>query len=389
MTHVTIIGAGAIGVSAAYHLTGQGIDVSVVDKGHVAGETTGKAGGLVFRQLHEPADVRAMGYSIDFFRDLSEEDNHFTYHEVGFLRTGTERERPAFEREVAMQRREGADVRLVEPAEIRDIYPTLSLDGVTVGTYASEDGYADPHTFTTTLLAAAQECGVDYRPGTMVTDIDVSSTPTVETESGTIRTDVVVIAAGPWSHHVAALADVELPVKPYRAQALVTTPVDFEIGTVYDAHEGVYFRSEQSGGLLVGDGTEEVESDPDGYTQTADFEFLVETSDVVEQRLPVDDVGIQNAWAGLCTATPDGRPLVGQPTYEPGGDTGPDGLLVAAGLQGHGFMRSPAVGRAVADIICDGESEYPEWKPSRFDEHPGDFEIEEMLKIDGKHPEME
>ncbi|KAB1190568.1 FAD-dependent oxidoreductase [Haloferax sp. MBLA0076] len=389
MTHATIIGAGAVGVSAAHHLAERGIEVTLVDKGHAAGETTGKAGGLVFCQLHEPADVRAMGYSIDFFRDLSAAENHFTYHEVGFLRTGTEREHSAFEREVSMQQNEGANVRLVDPPEISEIYPTLSLDGVTVGTYAPGDGYADPHTFTTTLLDEARAKGVTYRPGTKVTDIDVSDTPTVETEAGPIQTDTVVIAAGPWSRRVAALTGVDLPVKPYRAQALVTTPVAFDIGTVYDAHEGVYFRSEQRGGLLVGDGTEEVESDPDGYTQTADFDFLVETSDVVERCLPVDDVGIQNAWAGLCTATPDGRPLVGRPVYEPGSDGGPDDVVVAAGLQGHGFMRSPAVGHAVADIVCDGESEYPEWRPDRFDEHPGDFDIEEMLKLDGKHPGLQ
>ncbi|KAB1190694.1 MULTISPECIES: FAD-binding oxidoreductase [Haloferax] len=388
MTHTTIIGAGAIGVSAAYHLAERGVDVTLLDKGHAAGETTGKAGGLVFSQLHEAPDVRAMGYSIDFFRELSELDNHFTYHEVGFLRTGTEAERPAFEQEVSMQREEGADVRLVEPDEIRDIYPPLSVEGVTVGTYAPDDGYADPHTFTTSLLDEAKAKGVDYRPGAKVTGIDSSSTTTVETESGSVQTDVVVIAAGPWSPQVATLADVEIPVKPYRAQALVTTSVDFDIGTVYDAHEGVYFRSEQSGGLLVGDGTEEVESDPDEYAQTADFEFLVEMSEVVERSLPVDDAGIQNAWAGLCTATPDGRPLVGHPPSRPGSDSGPDDVVIAAGLQGHGFMRSPAVGKAVSDIICAGKTDYPEWSPRRFDEHPGDFEIEEMLKLDGKHPNL-
>ncbi|WP_416841373.1 NAD(P)/FAD-dependent oxidoreductase [Haloferax sp. DFSO52] len=388
MTHATIIGAGAIGVSAAYHLTERGVDVTLLDKGHAAGETTGKAGGLIFTQLHEPTDVRAMKYSLDFFRELSASDNHFTYHEVGFLRTGTESERSTFEAEVSMQRREGANVRLVDPDEIQEIYPSFSIDGVTVGTYAPEDGYADPHTFTTALLDEAKSNGIDYRPGTMVTGIDRSSPPTVETEAGAVQTDVVVIAAGPWTSRVAKLADIEVPVKPYRAQALVTTPVDFEIGTVYDAHEGVYFRSEQSGGLLVGDGTEEVESDPDAYTQTADFDFLVETSDVVERGLPVEDVGIQNAWAGLCTATPDGKPLVGRPPDEPGGESGPNNIVLAAGLQGHGFMRSPAVGKAVAAVVCDEEHDYPEWSPRRFDDHPGDFDINEMLKLDGKNPTL-
>jgi glycine/D-amino acid oxidase-like deaminating enzyme len=389
MTHATVIGAGGVGVSAAYHLAGRGASVTLLDRGYAAGETTGKAGGLVFSQLHDPADVRSMAYGIDFFRELSAADAHFTYHETGFLRLGTDAERPVFEREVEMQRKAGADVRLVDPEEMREIYPALSLDGVTVGTYAPADGYADPHTFTTALLDAAEERGVDYRPATEVTDLLLTGAPAVVTDEGTVETDVVVVAAGPWSGAVADLAGVDLPVKPYRAQALVTTPVDFEVGTVYDAHEGVYFRSERGGGLLVGDGTEEVESDPDDYAESADFDFLAETSEVVERRLPVDEVAVQNAWAGLCTATPDGHPLVGRPPSEPGEPDGPDGLIVASGLQGHGFMRAPAVGDAVADLVCGERPDYPEWDPARFDDHPGDFAVEEMLKLEGKHPGLD
>ena len=381
MVHVTVVGAGCIGVSAAYHLADRDVDVTVLDEGYAAGATTGKAGGLVFSQLHDPVDVRAMTYSLEFFRDRSRSDDHFTFHESGFLRLGTEAERATLEREVAMQRAAGANVRLVDPSEIRSIYPDLSLGGVTVGTYSSSDGYADPHTFTTALLDEARAAGADYRPATAVVDIDPSGEPTVTTEEDTVDTDVVVLAAGPWSRRLAGLAGVELPAKPYRAQALVTTPVEHEIGTVYDAHHGVYFRAEAEGGLLAGDGTEEVESDPDEYAGRADFDFLADVSDVLATRLGTDDVGVRNAWAGLCTATPDGFPLVGRPPYDPGGSTRPEGLVVAAGLQGHGFMRSPAVGRAVADVVCDGRPSVPEWDPNRFDRHPGDFEIEEMLAL--------
>lgn len=385
MTRVTVVGGGCIGVSVASHLVERDVDVTLLDKGYAAGETTGKAGGLIFSQLHEPADVRAMAYSLEFFRSLSEQDNHFTFHESGFLRLGTEAERAVFEHEVAMQRKADIDVRLVEPDEMRRIYPSLSLDGVTVGTYCPWDGYADPHTFTTTLLADAKANGLEYCPGTRVIDVIASESPSVTTEEGTIESDVLVIAAGPWSHRLAALADVDLPAKPYRAQALVTAPVDVDAGTVYDAHEGVYFRTTQDGGLLVGDGTEEVEADPDDYSRRADFDFLARMSETIERRLSAADIGVQNAWAGLCMATPDRFPLVGRPPFEPGTKPHPNGLLVAAGLQGHGFMRSPAVGRAIADLICDDRLPISEWRPTRFDDYPGDFEIEEMLKLEGKY----
>ncbi|MFB6154604.1 MAG: NAD(P)/FAD-dependent oxidoreductase [Haloferacaceae archaeon] len=378
---VVVIGAGAVGVSTAYHLADRGAAVTLLDSGHAAGETTGKAAGLAFQQFHGPEDVRSMAYSLDFFRELDAQSDHFEFHRSGFLRIGTEEERPVFEREVEMQRAEGADVRLVDRDGVRDLYPDLNLDGVTVGTYAPGDGHADPHTFTTTLLRRAEALGVDYRPETPAVDVDVADgvAEAVETPDGRLDADVVVVTAGPWSKKVAALSGASLPLKPYRVQALVTAAVDVDVGPVYDAHRGVYFRSEQDG-LLAGDGTEETESDPDDYKRAADVDFMAHVGDVLRARLPVDDVGVQNSWAGLGSATPDTRPLVGPVPTGPGGDV-IEGLYAGAGLQAHGFMRSPTVGRALAAEILDGETLYPEYLPTRFDGDVGDFPVREMMAV--------
>jgi sarcosine oxidase subunit beta len=93
---------------------------------------------------------------------------------------------------------------------------------------------------------------------------------------------------------------------------------------------------------------------------------------------------VERAWAGLCTATPDGDPLLG-----PVGE----GVFVAAGWQGHGFMRAPAIGEIVAEGVLaslDGrEANDPEspwidaFAPDRFD---GDeeFEIAEGMSVEGR-----
>ena len=56
---------------------------------------------------------------------------------------------------------------------------------------------------------------------------------------------------------------------------------------------------------------------------------------------------IANAWAGLYDMTPDAHPIVGLVA---------DGVYAACGFSGHGFMQSPAVGRALAELILRGES---------------------------------
>lgn len=386
--NVIVVGAGAVGVSAAYHLADRGADVTLLDRGYAAGETTGKAAGFVYSQLHFPADVRAMEYSFEFFRDLAERED-FEFHETGFLRVGTEAERPVFERQVEIQRDAGADVRLLNADEIAELYPDLDLSGITVGTYSPTDGHADPHAFTTALLDRAERLGVEYRPKTPVEDVrrcDDGEIRGISTADSDLDADAVVVAAGPWSRRIGNLAGVDFPLKPYRTQALVTTPVtlDRDVGPVYDAHRGVYFRSEGDG-LLAGDGTEETESDPDDYEATADFDFLASTGDAIRERLPVGDVGVRNSWAGLGTATPDGRPLVGPVPEQPGDDETVPGLFVAAGTQAHGFMRAPAVGRALAvAVLSDGTHLYPEYCPTRFEDDPGDFAIEEMMAVDGE-----
>ena len=388
---VIVVGAGAIGVSTAFHLATHGVDVTLLDKGHAAGETTGKAAGLVYSQFHEPADVRAMQYSLSFFEELDRTDSSFTFHKTGYVRIGTEAERAVFEREVAMQRDCGVDVRLVDRDEIAKIEPILNLDGITIGTYCADDGFVDPHTFTTALLAEAQAAGVDYRPNTSVTDIDVrdGTVRDVTTSTGMLTAESVVISAGPWSKRVCSLVDVELPAKPYRTQALVTDVVDFEVIPVYDAHDQVYFRSE-SEGILGGDGTEEVEADPENYDESGDFDFLSTVGNTLEKRLPVSSIGVVNSWAGLSTATPDGFPLVGCPPTSPGGSDTISGLYVGTGLQGHGIMRSPAVGRQLANMIVydDPTAVYPEYDAGRFTADPGDFSIEEMMKVNGTHGEQ-
>ncbi|MCO8268756.1 FAD-dependent oxidoreductase, partial [Haloferax sp. AB510] len=82
------------------------------------------------------------------------------------------------------------------------------------------------------------------------------------------------------------------------------------------------------------------------------------------------------AWAGLCGATPDRNPLVG-PVAE--------GVFVAAGWHGHGFMWSPAIGERLAEaVLGDGQTSIPDaFDPRRFD---GDeeFAVVEGMTLDGE-----
>ena len=80
---------------------------------------------------------------------------------------------------------------------------------------------------------------------------------------------------------------------------------------------------------------------------------------------------VVRAWAGLYDMTPDAHPIVGFVG---------DGVYAACGFSGHGFMQSPAVGRAVAEELLQGESEL-DLSPYRLERFAGEAVFPETLVL--------
>jgi sarcosine oxidase subunit beta len=83
------------------------------------------------------------------------------------------------------------------------------------------------------------------------------------------------------------------------------------------------------------------------------------------------DAPVVRAWAGLYDMTPDAHPLIGWAA---------DGVYVACGFSGHGFMQSPAVGDAVAAELL-GDSPPFELEPYRLDRFAGGAIFPETLVL--------
>jgi glycine/D-amino acid oxidase-like deaminating enzyme len=258
----------------------------------------------------------------------------------------------------------GRDVTLLDGAAVAERLPGHDADDVAVGALARDAACVYPAADTEAGADRAADAGATIRTGTPVALAE--SGTTVETPDGPRSFDAVLLAAGAHSRDLLADVSVPIPVKPYRVQACQTGSVATDLPIWYDATESYYARP-RDGGLLVGDGTEEREADPDAYDRTADDDFVSVSLDrvtaAVGERPPVD-----RAWAGVCTATPDRNPLVG-PVER-------DGLFVATGWHGHGFMRAPALGETVAGQIRGGDG-IDAFDPRRFE---GD---EEFAVIEG------
>ena len=333
MARIVIAGAGAIGANIAYQLALRGADdVVLADRDRVASGATGKAMGGVRQQFSTEAEVRLARESIGFFRELGPS----FFQPVGYLFLATTEDGLAtLEERAELQRGLGVPVERVDASRVAG----LRVDDVVGAVCCWEDGVADPSAVTRELVRRA---GVEVREGVDARELD---------------RDVLVIAAG------AASAELwpELPVRPLCRQLVEVGPVEGlpdDLPMVLEAETGFHFRR-------AGDALRLAMSEPTArWTDREEVdEALVEDWRArVGHRYPAAaGAPVARAWAGLYDMTPDAHPIIGWVG---------DGVYAACGFSGHGFMQSPAVGRAVAEELLGGESSFDlsPYRLERFEE---------------------
>ncbi len=350
---VVVIGAGCIGASIAYHLGRRGVrGVRVLEKEPWAGAgSTGKAAGGIRAQFSSEINVRLSMLAISHYEKFAEEmECPPVYFPVGYLFLLSDAARwDAFQRQAAMQRALGLDVRTLTPAEVLAMVPQLHVGDVLGATFCPRDGLGNPHEITQAYVAQAKKLGARFdfeRPATGI-EHEGGRITAVRTASGTISAPMVVNAAGPHAAGVAAWAGVDLPVVPIRRHCFTTQPLPFvhdQLPMIVDMASGVYLHRE-SGGLLLGMANHE---EPVGFDTSINWELVPRIVEPAIHRLPaLEEAEISNGWAGLYETTPDHNAVMGPPA-------GTHGLYLANGFSGHGFMHAPAVGQLLAEWIVDG-----------------------------------
>ena len=120
----------------------------------------------------------------------------------------------------------GLPLELVSAEEARELFPPMSIDGVLGAAYLPTDGYIDPSQLTFALAEGARRRGAEIETQTRVTGIATSRgrVTAVETDKGTIETEVAVNAGGMFAGELGALAGVTVPVVPMAHEYLVLRP---------------------------------------------------------------------------------------------------------------------------------------------------------------------
>jgi sarcosine oxidase subunit beta len=266
-----------------------------------------------------------------------------------------------FRANVALQNRHGVPSRIVSPSEIALLAPEVNLDGVVGGSWCALDGLVDPHGLLQGYITRARALGVALLNNAPVTalEADDGRLHRVVTPRGTINTRMAVVAAGPWSAQIGALAGISIPIQPIRRQIAVTRPavrVRDDFPFVIDFSRALYFHREGDG-ILTGMSNRDEEP---GFDTRVDEEWQSHHLESAMARMPfLADAELVTQWAGLYEVTPDDQPIIGRLP-------GVEGLFICAGFSGHGLMHGPAAGLLMAEEIMDEQAHTIDISPLRW-----------------------
>jgi len=355
---VVVIGGGVIGASIAFHLAESGVsDVLLLEKDELASGSTCKAAGGVRASFSNAANIAIGLRGLEVYsRFAQDHDQEIDFSRDGYLYTLSDQTNvDIFTESVALQNSHGVPSRMITPEEAKKISPLISTEGMLAASWSPQDGKATPESVVMGYAAAARRHGARIIRHCAVSDIDSSggTITAVVTECGRIATNTVVCAAGAWSRSIGDMVGVTIPVTPVRRQIAFTEPVaelpETSPSLTIDFPSNFYFHPEGKGLLLGWSDPNE----PDGFNLKFELEdWLLGLGAIAEIRAPaVLEYGISTGWAGLYEMTPDRNQIIDRCTEV-------EGLFVATGYSGHGFLMGPATGEIVRDLYHGKEPGY-------------------------------
>uniref|UniRef100_A0A665TYG3 FAD-dependent oxidoreductase domain-containing protein 1 n=1 Tax=Echeneis naucrates TaxID=173247 RepID=A0A665TYG3_ECHNA len=370
---IVVVGGGVMGWSVAYWLKQKeripgGLKVVVVEKDPMYSQaSTVLSAGGIRQQFSLPENIHLSLASADFMRNinehldvLNEEPVDLQFNQSGYLFLASEKVAHIMEENYSTQRQAGAKVSLLSPAQLKDRFPWINTDDVALASYGLEnEGWFDPWTLLNAFRRKAMSMGVIQCCG----EVTGVSKLFRHLEYQPVECAIVVNAAGAFSGKVAgmlgigsgpkdSLAGIALPVEPRKRFIYVVHCPDgpgLDTPFLID-YSGVYFRREGLGGNYIAGASPEEAEEPDVSNLEVDHQFFEEKIwPSMAHRVPAfEKLKVTSAWAGFYDYN----------TFDQNGIIGMHPLInnmyFATGFSGHGLQHSPAVGRAVAELILDG-----------------------------------
>jgi sarcosine oxidase, subunit beta len=345
---VLVVGAGIVGLAVARELGQAGVDVVVLEREGIGAGASGVQPGGVRRQWGTEVNCRLASESFAFWQVAEERLDtrvSFGFRTCGYLFTAhSQGVLDRLAANVHLQHEAGVPSQLVSAAEAAELVPGLDPTSLTGAAWCATDGYFD----------RPQSVVEAFADGLRIVPAEVAR---LETDGGgwaavlhdgqRLRADAVVVAAGIATPGLVAPLGIELPIEPEERFLFLSAPIRDRLLEPLVVSAELRFAAKQLGNGRVLTSDLGAAGDPEAGLPTwranvrAGIRALVPVLEYIDLGIVVP---------GIYDATPDRQAILGPLP-------GLDGLHVAAGFSGHGFMLAPAVGRIVAGAVLGAEAD--------------------------------
>jgi glycine oxidase len=351
---VIIIGAGVVGLGAAWRLAQRGAAVTVFDKaGAGQGASYAAAGMLAACAEAEPGEeaLVALGRrSQSLWPDFAAELEQASGLSVDLRREGslalalTADDQRRLRHHLAFQQGLGLPLEWISAAEVRRREPHLG-PAIAGAVWSPQDHQVDNRKLMAALRIAAERAGATIREHTPVERIIVANgraSGIALADGSEIPADIVVLAAGAWSRTIAGLPPaLRPPVRPVKGQ-MIALAMDAPLISHVVWAPGVYLVPRNDGRLLLGATVEEK-----GFDTALTAGAVLSLLEAAWRALPaIEDLPIAEMWVGHRPGSRDDAPILGPGPVE--------GLIYATGHHRNGILLAPVTADAVARLVLDG-----------------------------------
>jgi glycine/D-amino acid oxidase-like deaminating enzyme len=412
-TDVVIIGGGIVGISTAWFLAKSGVRVVVCEKGHIAGEQSGRNWGWVRQQGRDSREMPMIVESLRIWRGLEAEiGEDVGYSEQGVLfAASTDAHLKQYTDWIKTAKEYELDTRMIDGAELATLVRGARASW-RAALYTASDGRAEPHKATAAIARAAVRSGAIVLTSCAVRGLETSGGQVsgVVTEHGSIRCGKVLCAAGAWTSMFCRSLGVAVPQLRVRGTVARTAPgANVLDGNLFD--DRLALRRRQDGGYTIANGlifdfpitpslfrfgrkflraflmdVESVQlsigrefmqewSTPKAWALDAESPFeqtrvlnpapnprmIRRLRQNLDEMFPqLAETPIVETWAAMIETTPDVIPVIDEAAIP--------GFYIATGFSGHGFGIGPGAGKAIAGMLGGRQSgiDLKDFRLSRF-----------------------
>lgn len=352
---VIIIGAGSVGLPAAFYMAQAGLKPLVIDQFASPGQGSNKAAIGGIRATHSaPSKINICLKSLQIFSTWQETyGDNIEWYQGGysFVAYG-EREERVLKDLLQIQQSYGLDIRWVERDDLLELIPALNTLDLIGGTFSPGDGSASPLLTSHAFYTHAKELGAEFRFSERVTGIirRRGKVVGVRTDKGGYATGAVLNAAGPWARGMAQMAGLDVPVVPDSHEGGITEPVARFVGPMVvdirpaQGSKNYYFYQHGTGAIVFC-----ITPEPPipGTDRRETSVFLPMVSRRMVDLMPkLANIKVRRTWRGLYPMTPDGFPIVGRAREL-------EGYIYAVGMCGQGYMLGPGLGVLLSALVRD------------------------------------